>query len=156
MRNISGYEGLYGVTEDGKVFSYKKNMYMKPSDNGTGYLQVNLFKDKSYKRFYVHRLVALTYLDKIVSKQFVNHIDGDKTNNGISNLEWCTRSENIRHAIATGAIKYDDEWRAKRTRNNPRIEKHGSPSEYSNHGCRCQNCTNAWRIYISSRKKRQH
>lgn len=78
---------------------------MKPariSDNGHGYLQVQIMREgKRYTR-YVHRLVAECFLDNPLLLAEINHKDGDKSNNSADNLEWCSRSENMKHAYRTG------------------------------------------------------
>lgn len=89
MKDIKGYEGLYAITEDGKVWSYKSNQWMTPWFFGD-YLYIGL-QDKSYA---VHRLVAQTYLDNPNNLPCVNHKDEDKTNNAVTNLEWCTYQYN--------------------------------------------------------------
>lgn len=94
----------YGVTEDGRVWSYKSNKFLKAGDSH-GYKMVSLRVDRKSKHMLVHRLVALTFLPNPDDKPQVNHIDGDKTNNRLENLEWNTSSENIRHAFATGLSK---------------------------------------------------
>lgn len=100
MKDIKGYEGLYAITEEGKVWSYRTKRYLKPSDNGLGYLKVGLTKNGRLKNARIHRLVLETFnpvegMDKLQ----VNHIDEDKHNNCLSNLEWATPSENVRHSI---------------------------------------------------------
>lgn len=71
-------------------------------NNKTGYVFVHLIRDKySYNR-YVHRLVAEVFCYKKHGCEEINHIDGDKLNNNYTNLEWCTRSENIKHVYSTG------------------------------------------------------
>ena len=76
------------------MYSYKKNKYLKPSDNGHGYQKVTLYKDKK-QVCYIHRLVLETYkpVENMAQLQ-CNHIDENKSNNNISNLEWCTAKEN--------------------------------------------------------------
>lgn len=98
---IPSFDG-YSVTKDGRVYSLVTNKWLKPRNAGAGYQSVMLYKDKKGKNFYVHRLVAEAFLDKVDGKTCVNHIDGDKTNNCVSNLEWTTHSENMYHANATG------------------------------------------------------
>jgi hypothetical protein len=105
MKEIKKYPN-YFVTKEGLVFSSKTNKFLKFSYDQQGYQRVNLYvgnyKTKTIK---VHRLVAETFIDNIENKKDVNHIDGIKSNNNISNLEWCTRSENIKHAFRIGLKK---------------------------------------------------
>lgn len=88
----------YSVTEDGKVFSHISNKYLKQLDNGYGYKNVSL----RGKRMYVHRLVAQAYVDNPNQYLEINHIDGNKSNNHYTNLEWCTRKQNRQHAVEHG------------------------------------------------------
>ena len=73
---------------------------MRIQDNGRGYLQIKLRKPGVYKRFFVHRLVAIHFLDEDESREFVNHMDKNRGNNHVSNLEWCTHQENCAHRDA--------------------------------------------------------
>ena len=72
---------------------------MKQCDTCNGYKRVALSKNKKVKFYYIHRLVAITYIDNPENKPFVNHIDFNTTNNLVSNLEWCTPYENVYHTI---------------------------------------------------------
>lgn len=98
---IQGYEDVlddYAVDESGNVFSERFGL-LKLRDNGHGYLQVSL-KLKGVRRWkhaYIHRLVAQAFIPNPLNKPEVNHLDEDKTNNQVSNLEWATRIENSRH-----------------------------------------------------------
>ena len=90
--------GLYEVSNYGNVksmFRYKK--LLTPTKNKSGYLKVSLYKDKKIKVFSVHRLVAEAFLKNNNNLPEVNHIDGNKENNNVSNLEWCTKQQNILH-----------------------------------------------------------
>lgn len=104
-RPISNFEGLYSITQDGKVYSHIRKKYLKGWIMPKGYRSVRLYKNEKPHSLMVHRLVATAWIDNPHKKQQVNHIDGDKTNNVVSNLEWCTASENIRHADKTGLRK---------------------------------------------------
>ena len=97
------------VSSDGCVYSAKSHMLLKPSDNGNGYLYVSDGK----RHYYVHRLVAVAFIPNPDNKPEVNHIDGNKSNNNASNLEWCTRRENKLHMHRTGLRKYSAEERKK-------------------------------------------
>lgn len=108
-KDIKGYEGIYQVSNYGRVKSLNYNKtnregFMSFNNNGTGYLQVCLTKDKKYKKKLVHRLVAKAFIEKPIDKNYINHIDGNKSNNHVENLEWVTRSENQKHAYANGLI----------------------------------------------------
>lgn len=91
-----------GVTPDGRVQNMISGKWLSVCDNGNGYKQVFVcVKNRRYMR-YVHRLVAECYLPNPSNLPEVNHKDGNKANNNVANLEWCTRSENLKHAIQTG------------------------------------------------------
>lgn len=101
-RDIQGYEGLYQVSNSGKVRSLNFNKTgeskeRKPSHDSDGYLVMTLHKNGVKKMYKVHRLVALAFLKKPVGCDQINHIDEDKDNNDVSNLEWCTVEYNLRY-----------------------------------------------------------
>lgn len=105
---IKGYEGLYYVSTEGEVYSVKSKKVLRPGKTPRGYLVVNLCKGGGkQKTTYVHRLVAETFILNPCDYPQVNHIDEVKTNNNVSNLEYCTASQNVRHGtgIARGAEK---------------------------------------------------
>jgi len=97
MKDVKGYEGIYAVTADGKVWSRRLGHFMKPYTTGGGYQYIGLQRGRYIKQAVVHRLVAEAFIDNPLNKKEVNHIDGNKTNNDVCNLEWVTRSENMIH-----------------------------------------------------------
>ena len=96
MIPIKGYENLYLISENGAVFSVKQNKQLKLS-NSEGYLRVGLTKDGKRKKFLVHRLVAINFIDNPKNLPIVNHKDSVKTNNNKLNLQWSTNRDNTIH-----------------------------------------------------------
>ena len=102
-KEIQGYNGRYFISSNGQI----KNKYgkiLKPWIRN-GYYTIGLMVNKKRTNYYIHRLVAEYFLsnpDK--QRNFVNHLDVDKLNNNVSNLEWCTRQENAQHAYETGLL----------------------------------------------------
>lgn len=111
-RDIEGYEGIYQVSNDGKIRTAEgkkthskihgvrvwEQRILKNKVDKKGYRRISLYKDKKAKDFLVHRLVALTFLKQVKGKNLINHIDGDPSNNYFKNLEWCNHKENLMHA----------------------------------------------------------
>ena len=100
MKPIPEHEE-YSITEDGIVFGKFGKRLIGHVDR-CGYHEVLLTENGKSKWYLTHRLVASTYIPNPQNYQFVNHIDGNKLNNNINNLEWCTRSYNTKHAFETG------------------------------------------------------
>lgn len=95
-KDIQGYEGLYQVSNMGRVKGLRKNKILHQLQRGHGYLTVDLYKDGvPRKKESVHRLVATAFIPNPDGKREVNHIDENKQNNMATNLEWVTRSENM-------------------------------------------------------------
>ena len=100
-KDVVGYEGLYQVSNLGRVksFKYLKEKILKPSHKDNGYLFITLCKNGVMKRYYIHRLVASAFIPNPQNKPTVNHIDCDRTNNCVENLEWNTYAENNDYAL---------------------------------------------------------
>ena len=113
-KDIVGYEGLYEISSIGRVKSVDRispqghhlpERIRKPYIDKDGYPKVNLCKEGKVIHYPVHRLVAIAFVPNPENKPQVNHIDGNKANNCVANLEWNTDSENMLHAFRTGLKK---------------------------------------------------
>ena len=104
---VKGFEN-YLVSSLGNVKTINGKLKKVVYDSKNYYGYVELWKNNKGKKFRIHRLVAETFIPNTLGKEQVNHIDGDKKNNCVSNLEWVTPKENIRHAIENdlSSIKY--------------------------------------------------
>lgn len=113
-KDIKNYEGLYQISNKGKVKSLErkvkgkngsyntvKEKILKPGKNKIGYMIVVLSKDRKKKNYYLHRLVAEAFLNNPYNLQEINHLDEDKTNNNVNNLEWSTHIHNINFGTRT-------------------------------------------------------
>lgn len=93
----------YEINKNGMIRNKKTKRILKPAKNKTnGYLSVALCNNGKQKTYSVHKLVALNYIKNTNNYKEINHIDGNKENNNVSNLEWCDRSQNLLHAYNTG------------------------------------------------------
>ena len=97
-KTIPGYEN-YDVSDEGNVRNRRTGQVLTPSESRGGYLKVNLRSEGVARSAKIHRLVAENFIANDRDRTVVNHIDGNKSNNRVDNLEWCTSSENNRHAF---------------------------------------------------------
>lgn len=111
MYDVVGYEGLYKISRGGTVISceridhgggHRKEKILKPVIAASGYPVLRLTKNGKNKQHTLHRMLAEVFLPNPENKPQVNHIDGNKQNHELHNLEWCTSSENNLHAVRTG------------------------------------------------------
>lgn len=115
VKEITGYEGRYAVSQDGRVFSFAKfagngnysprpiaERWLRPAENLGGYMAVVLAKNGSRKTIKIARLVAMTWLPNPNGFLVVNHLNGNKQDDRVENLEWCTHSRNNKHAWDAG------------------------------------------------------
>lgn len=100
IENKEYYSGRYILYSDGRLFSKNRGIFIKISPDVLGYACCNLYDGKRYTKHRLHRMMAESFLtnDNPLEKTQVNHIDGNRMNYNLDNLEWCTSSENLRHA----------------------------------------------------------
>jgi hypothetical protein len=117
-KDINNFEGLYQISNNGKVKKLRRNsksknqfsnkeMILKPDINNANYARVTLWLNKKRTRKFIHRLVAEHFISNPNNLPQVNHIDGNKLNNNVNNLEWVTNSDNIKHAIENKLLIID-------------------------------------------------
>lgn len=108
-KDVKGYEGLYEVSNLGRIKSSQRSGtpggIRKLNKNKYGYVYVMLNKSNKKKNHTVHRLVGLAFIPLVDGKELINHIDGNKSNNNLKNLEWVNHSENRKHAYANNLQK---------------------------------------------------
>lgn len=111
-KDILGYEGLYQISNLGRVMSLPKNKgWCKTPEKilntriKQGYNSVALYKNGKSSEYRVHRLVGQAFIPNVENKPFIHHIDGNKLNNNVNNLMWCTNQENQLYAYNEGASK---------------------------------------------------
>lgn len=116
-KDVEGFKGYYQVSNLGNVRSLTrkvntfngmrttKGKVLKPLKTKNNYLRIDLRKNRKHKYILLHRLVALTFIPNPHNYPVINHIDGNKFNNNINNLEWCTQSHNIKEAFRLGTAK---------------------------------------------------
>lgn len=116
-KDIPGYEGLYQASSEGRIRTHKdkitisalgarkwKQRILKENTRKDRRKRVTLWKDGKPYYYLVHRLIAMTFLEAVDGKNFINHKDGNPKNNNINNLEWCTHKENNNHAFDNGLM----------------------------------------------------
>ena len=105
---IKGFDN-YAVSNLGNVINIKKYGKLVKQSNSNGYYKSFLKKDGIRKQYFIHRIVADTFIDKVDGKKLVDHINGDKMDNKISNLRWCNYTENSRNrkisSLNTSSVK---------------------------------------------------
>lgn len=126
-RDIKGYEGLYQVSNLGRVkrisklksidkgYVSKRDRMLKPGVRKDGYLFVGLSINNELKTYNIHRLVAMAFIENELKLEEVNHIDENKTNNEVNNLEWCTHEYNVNYG--------NRNYRAKKSLTNGKLSK---------------------------------
>lgn len=104
IKEILGYEGLYGVDELGNIWSFrgKDKFILKPYLNTGGYLRVNLCRSGKTEHRYIHRLVAEAFVENPKKQNVVNHINANPADNRAENLEWCSQEYNIKFSRTLG------------------------------------------------------
>jgi hypothetical protein len=104
---IEGYPN-YLIYEDGRVYSKKRNKFLKPSKDKKGYISCHLYINSNGKWFFIHRLIALHYIPNPENKAEVDHINDNPSDNRKENLQWLTKKENLdkRKTISNTGEKY--------------------------------------------------
>ncbi len=123
-KDIPQWDGLYQVSNKGKIKSLRKNIILKPGNNGRGYLFVYLQRDGLSERHYIHRLVGILFVPNPLRKPCINHIDCDKGSNHYSNLEWVTHKENMSHGALNSRFHVSDYQKAQITKANSGVKSH--------------------------------
>ena len=99
---INNEESKYSISTEGLVRNDKSYRIIKTKKDKCGYILVHLSHNGKDKNYSIHRLLACAFIDNVENKATVNHIDGDKENNSLDNLEWATIKENNKHAYNMG------------------------------------------------------
>lgn len=116
MKSIKGYENLYAIEENGNIISLPRKKIdgrsirqrnLKPSLSSNGYLGVILYKNGGFKRWNLHKLLAIAFIPNFDDLPCINHKDGNKQNNSLSNLEWCDYSYNSKDGYLRGRVVWN-------------------------------------------------
>ena len=100
IKDIKGYEGLYKITSDGKIWSEKSKKWLKPRANKKGYLRIVLWKNNTKKDYLIHRIVVENFIRPIPDGMVVNHKNENTSDNNLENLEICTPKYNSCYGTA--------------------------------------------------------
>lgn len=125
-KDISNYDGVYQISNLGRVKTkdrmlerkyhngyVRKGQFIKPQKDKDGYLRINLYKNGKPKASLIHRLVAQEFISNPNNLPQINHINLNKQDNRVENLEWCTAQENIKHAASFGLYHHPERKRDK-------------------------------------------
>jgi hypothetical protein len=99
FKEIKGYENLYQVSNQGRIYGVKRGKFLRPLLNNNGYMMVNLCKDNKLKKCLIHRLVANAFIPNPLNLSDVNHRSEIKTDNRVENLEWMSHKENCNYGM---------------------------------------------------------
>lgn len=102
---MAHFESKYTIYENGTIMSHTRNMLIKPTQNPNGYMKYTFCLNGNKQQQLIHQVIALHFLPNPYGHKQVNHIDGDKTNNALNNLEWVSRKDNIQHSLKIGLRK---------------------------------------------------
>jgi len=111
MKKVTDGEGLYSITNQGRLWSHRRNIFMKCAINSGGYYQHSLALKNKCRNKKRCRLIMEAFVPNPKNKKSINHINGDKTDDNINNLEWATLSENVQHAYNVGLHKITEKKR---------------------------------------------
>ena len=147
-KDVVGYEEFYQVSDFGNVRKKSNQQIVSQYVNDNGYCITALYSKKEHKakHYRVHRLVAEAFIENPECKRTVNHIDGNKTNNCASNLEWATHKENLEHARRNGLIVFTENQRNAVKRN---IRKNRLLSNCNRKAVFSVDCNGNKKIYAS-------
>ena len=113
FEDLKGYEESYQISDSGRVFTKRRlignqihyGRELIPQVTEDGYLKVSLSRNGISKKYYLHRLVAIQFIDNPYNLPQVNHKDSNKLNNNVTNLEWCSKEENQKHAVKNNLMQ---------------------------------------------------
>lgn len=113
LKDIPEYVGIYAASKDGHIWSYKNNRYLSQTTNPKGYKTVHLITNKD-KKFFVHRLVALAWIENPLNKPTVDHINKNRADNRVENLRWASYSEQTSNREWSASLQFVAEMGAKK------------------------------------------